>query len=172
MPPPEIDIFQARLGSVTAPAGCGKTQLIADALSQHTDIKPVLVLTHTNAGVTALRARLQRGGVSSSAYRVSTIDGFAMRLAAKFPLRTGLNMRSLELANPNADYPAIRVAVQGLLQAGHIADPIASTYSRLLVDEYQDCNTAQHAIVCSIAQTLPTCILGDPMGVVPGYGSK
>lgn len=169
MPPPEIDIFQARLGSVTAPAGCGKTQLIADALSQHTDDKPVLVLTHTNAGVTALRARLQRGGVSSSAYRVSTIDGFAMRLAAKFPLRAGLDPRVLELANPNTDYPAIRVAVRGLLQAGHIGDPIASTYSRLLVDEYQDCNSMQHAIVCSIAQTLPTCILGDPMQAIFGF---
>lgn len=169
MPLPEIDIFQARLGSVTAPAGCGKTQLIADALSQHVDNKPVLVLTHTNAGVTALRSRLQRGGVPSSAYRVSTIDGFAMRLAAKFPLRAGLNASVLELANPNADYPAIRDAVQGLLQAGHIDDAMASTYSRLLVDEYQDCNTAQHAIVCSIAQTLPTCILGDPMQAIFGF---
>ncbi|WP_366918679.1 UvrD-helicase domain-containing protein [Burkholderia vietnamiensis] len=56
----------------------------------------------------------------------------------------------------------MRGAVQGLLQAGHISAPITSTYSRLLVDEYQDCNTAQHAIVCSIAQILPTCILGDP----------
>lgn len=169
MPPPEIDIFQSRLCSVTAPAGCGKTQLIADALSQHTDNKPVLVLTHTNAGVTALRARLQRGGVPISAYRVSTIDGFAMQLAAKFPLRAGLNARALELANPNADYPAIRNAVHGLLQAGHIRDPIDSTYSRLLVDEYQDCNVAQHAIVCSIAQTLPTCILGDPMQAIFGF---
>ena len=169
MPQPEIDIFQARLGSVTAPAGCGKTQLIADALGQHTGTKPVLVLTHTNAGVTALRARLQRGGVPNSAYRVSTIDGFAIRLAAKFPLRAGLNASVLDLANPNSDYPAIRVAVLGLLQAGHISDPIASTYSRLLVDEYQDCNTAQHAVVCSIARTLPTCILGDPMQAIFGF---
>lgn len=169
MPPPEIDIFQARLGSITAPAGCGKTQLIADALGQHTANKPVLVLTHTNAGVNALRARLQRGGVPNSAYGVSTIDGFAMRLAAKFPLRAGINARVLELANPNADYPAIRNAVQMLLQGGHIDDPIASTYSRLLVDEYQDCNTAQHAIVCSIARTLPTCILGDPMQAIFGF---
>lgn len=169
MPPPEIDIFQARLGSVTAPAGCGKTQLIADSLSQHTDNKPVLVLTHTNAGVTVLRARLQRGGVPNSAYRVSTIDGFAMQLAAKFPLRAGINTRILELANPNVDYPAIREAVQGLLQAGHIADAIAATYSRLLVDEYQDCNTTQHAIVCLIAQILPTCILGDPMQAIFGF---
>ncbi len=169
MPPPEIDIFQTRLGSVTAPAGCGKTQLIADALSQHTDNKPVLVLTHTNAGVAALRARLQRGGVPNSAYRASTIDGFAIRLASKFPLRTGLDARVLELANPNTDYPVVRGAIQGLLQAGHISDPITSTYSRLLVDEYQDCNTTQHAIICSIAQTLPTCILGDPMQAIFGF---
>lgn len=92
-----------------------------------------------------------------------------MRLAAKFPLRAGLNAHVLELANPNADYPAIRVAVQALLQAGHINDPIASTYSRLLVDEYQDCNKVQHAIVCSIAQTIPTCILGDPMQAIFGF---
>ncbi|ETF03026.1 UvrD/REP helicase domain protein [Advenella kashmirensis W13003] len=169
MPQLEIDIFQARLGSVTAPAGCGKTQLIADALRQHIDDKPVLVLTHTNAGVAALRTRLQHGGVPSSAYRVSTIDGFAMRLVSKFPLRSNIDARVLELANPNADYPAIRGAVQGLLQAGHINDPITSTYSRLLVDEYQDCNSTQHAIVCSIAQTLPTCVLGDPMQAIFGF---
>ncbi|MDN5537419.1 UvrD-helicase domain-containing protein [Comamonas sp.] len=166
---PEVDIFQASLGSVTAPAGCGKTQLIADALRLHTGSKPVLVLTHTNAGVTALRARLQRGGVSTSAYRLSTIDGFAMRLAAKFPLRAGLDADVLELNNPNSDYPAIRDAVQGLLQSGHISDPIASTYSRVLVDEYQDCNVAQHAIVCSLAQSLPTCVLGDPMQAIFGF---
>lgn len=169
MPTPEIDIFQSRLGSVTAPAGCGKTQLIADTLSSHTDTKPVLVLTHTNAGVNALRTRLQRGGVSGSAYKVSTIDGLAMGLASKFPLRTGLGARVFELANPNADYPAIRRTVHGLLQAGHISDLIASTYSRLLVDEYQDCNTSQHAIVCSIARVLPTCIFGDPMQAIFGF---
>jgi len=169
VPAPEIDIFQARLGSVTAPAGCGKTQLIADALSQHADSKPVLVLTHTNAGVTALRARLQRGGVASSTYSVSTIDGFAMRLAAKFPRRSGIDARVLELANPNADYPAIRGAVQRLFQEGHIDDPVASTYSRLLVDEYQDCNMAQHAIICAVARILPTCVLGDPMQAIFGF---
>lgn len=169
MPQPEIDIFQWRRGSVTAPAGCGKTQLISDSLSQHSDEKPVLVLTHTNAGVAALRTRLQRGSVPNSAYTVSTIDGFAMRLAGKFTLRTGLDARVLELATPNNDYPAIRIGVQGLLQSGNINDPIASTYSRLLVDEYQDCNAAQHGIVCALSQTLPTCILGDPMQAVFGF---
>lgn len=169
MPPPEIDIFQSRLGSITAPAGCGKTQLIADTLCRHTGTKPILVLTHTNAGVGALRTKLQRSGVSASNYKVSTIDGLAMGLAAKFPLRTGLDREVLRLTNPNADYPAIRSAVQELLEAGHINDSISSTYSGLMVDEYQDCNTTQHTIICSISQTLPTCVLGDPMQAIFGF---
>jgi DNA helicase-2/ATP-dependent DNA helicase PcrA len=86
-----------------------------------------------------------------------------------FPLRTRLNPRVLELANPKTDYPAIQVAVLGLLEAGHISDAIYSTYSHLLVDEYQDCNSTQHAIVCSIAQTLPTCVFGDPMQAIFGF---
>src|SRR5690606_39013255 len=97
---------------------------------------------------------------------VSTLDGFAMRLAVKFPRRVGLDARILQLTSPNVDYPAIRGAAQELLQAGHISELIAATYSRLLVDEYQDCNTAQHAIVCSIAEILPTCVLGDPLQAI------
>lgn len=86
---PEIDLLAIQRGSITAPAGCGKTQLIAEALASHSGNRPILVLTHTNAGVTALRTRLKRAGVPSSAYRLSTIDGFAMRLIAKFPARSG-----------------------------------------------------------------------------------
>ncbi len=60
---PEIDLLEISRGTVVAPAGCGKTHLIADALSRHTGTKPILVLTHTNAGVAALRGRLERAGV-------------------------------------------------------------------------------------------------------------
>jgi DNA helicase-2/ATP-dependent DNA helicase PcrA len=72
---PEIDLLAIERGTVTAPAGCGKTHLIAAALSRKGGPKPVLVLTHTNAGVAALRGRLDRAGVPSSAYRLATIDG-------------------------------------------------------------------------------------------------
>jgi len=95
--PLEIDLFAIERGSITAPAGCGKTQLIAETLIAHTQSKPILVLTHTNAGVAALRARLRRAGVPNSAYRVSTIDGFSMRLIAKFPARSGHNPQILQL---------------------------------------------------------------------------
>lgn len=167
--PLEIDILSIERGSITAPAGCGKTQLIADTLIAHTQSKPILVLTHTNAGVAALRARLRRAGVPSSAYRISTIDGFSMRLIAKFPARSGHNPQILELHQPNADYPAIREAARQLLQAGHLAQPIRASYARLIVDEYQDCNVVQHAIVSGLAQVLPTCVLGDPMQAIFGF---
>jgi len=167
--PPEIDLFVVERGSITAPAGCGKTQLIADTLRAYTQGPPILVLTHTNAGVAALRARLRRAGVSSTAYRISTIDGFAMRLIAKFPVRSGHNPQILELRNANVDYPAIREAARQLLLAGHLTHALRATYARLLVDEYQDCNVVQHAIVSGLAQVLPTCVLGDPMQAIFGF---
>ncbi|CAD2245826.1 UvrD-helicase domain-containing protein [Xanthomonas arboricola] len=170
--PPEIDLLAIQRGSITAPAGCGKTQLIADALKSHSGNRPILVLTHTNAGVTALRTRLKRAGVSGSAYRLSTIDGFAMRLIAKFPARSGHHPELLELRNASSDYPAIREAARQLLVSGHVAQPIAATYARLLVDEYQDCSTVQHAIVSALAALLPTCVLGDPLQAIFGFGGN
>lgn len=164
--PPDIDLLTIERGSITAPAGCGKTQLIADTLIAHTEEKPVLILTHTNAGVAALRARLKRAGVLSSAHRVSTIDGFSMRLISKFPARSRHNPQILDLNNASADYPAIRDAARQLLTSGHLTQPIRGTYSRLLVDEYQDCSLTQHAIVLGLAQLLPTCVLGDPMQAI------
>ncbi|MBO3056569.1 UvrD-helicase domain-containing protein [Burkholderia pseudomallei] len=170
--PPEIDLLAFNRGSITAPAGCGKTQLITDTLSLHDGAKPILVLTHTNAGVSALRSRLQRARVPSSAYRVFTIDGFAIRLIGKFPLRSGHDPRVLVLENPRQDYPAIREAAFRLLHAGHVSDALRATYSRLMVDEYQDCNLMQHAIVDWAAVVLPTCVLGDPLQAIFGFGNN
>lgn len=85
----EFDLLTIERGLVIAPAGCGKTQLIANALRNHKFAKPILVLTHTNSGVAALRGRLDKAGVKPSAYRLSTIDGWAIRLISTFPLRSG-----------------------------------------------------------------------------------
>jgi|SRR6476469_4295934 hypothetical protein len=60
---PELDLLSFSKGTVTAPAGCGKTQLIADSLKLHSSGKPVLVLTHTNAGKSALETRLAKATV-------------------------------------------------------------------------------------------------------------
>lgn len=166
-----IDLLAIDRGTVTAPAGCGKTHLIAEALTRHSGGKPILVLTHTNAGVVALRGRLDRAGAPAKAYRLSTIDGWAMRLISTFPSRSGHNPDLLRLANQATDYPNIRVAAMKLLKAGHINDVLAASYSRLIVDEYQDCSIRQHGVVFYAAKTLPTCVLGDPMQAIFGFGN-
>jgi len=165
-----LDLLTIDRGTVTAPAGCGKTQLIAEALARHAGTKPILVLTHTNAGVAALRGRLDRASVSSRTYRLSTIDGWAMRLIKTFPTRSGHSRDILELANPRADYPNIRAAAARLLKARHVSEILTASYARVIVDEYQDCTIRQHAVVAYAACILATCVLGDPMQAIFGFG--
>ena len=165
----ELDFSSIRRGSVTAPAGCGKTQLIAETLKLHVSDKPALVLTHTNAGKGALEARLTKATVPKRAYRVSTIDSWAIRLISKFPTRSGHNSNILKLENPGSDYPAIRNATWQLLSQGDITDALRATYSCLIVDEYQDCTLPQHNIIGWAANAIPTCVLGDPLQAIFGF---
>lgn len=164
----EIDLLTIDRGLVVSPAGCGKTQLITDALSRHNGSKPILVLTHTNAGVSALRSRLNRASVSPLTYRLTTIDGWAIRLISMFPERAAHDLRIVENQKPN--YTKIREAAFNLLKASHISDVITASYSRLLVDEYQDCSIRQHAIVYYASAVLPTCVVGDPVQAIFGFG--
>lgn len=169
---PSSQVLHARLGLVVAPAGCGKTQLLADVLKSSSDEKPRLVLTHTNAGVGALRARLQRASVPRTAYRLSTIDGWALRLASMFPMRSGISAAALTLSNPKSDYPQVREAAAALLHDGHITECLLASYSGLLVDEYQDCSVRQHQIVCYASGALPTCLVGDHMQAIFGLSTQ
>ena len=162
----EIDLLAIERGTVTAPAGCGKTHLIADALTRHSGPKPILVLTHTNAGVSALRGRLDRAGVSKSTYRLATIDGWAMRLLTLFPARSGHDPQILSISNPKQHYPAIRTHAAQLLAAQHINESLKATYDRLIVDEYQDCSVPQHEIIVHASSSLRTCVLGDPLQAI------
>jgi DNA helicase-2/ATP-dependent DNA helicase PcrA len=169
MPGDEIDLLEIDQGLVVAPAGCGKTQLIVDALSHHDKPKPILVLTHTNAGVAALRTRLKREGVNPSSYRLATIDGWAIRLISMFPQRAAHDPQIIQSQRPN--YPKIREAAFELLKAGHINDVIEASYTRLLVDEYQDCSIRQHYIVGYASDVIPTCVVGDPMQAIFDFGN-
>lgn len=161
--PDGIDLLDVTRGTVEAPAGCGKTELIVSALRRQSDPKPVLVLTHTNAGVAALRHRLSRHWVPQDRYRLSTIDGWALRILKTFPARSGIVPAHLDLEDARRDYPAIKAAIARLLAGRHIDEVLFASYSRVIVDEYQDCDPDQHAVVCHLATILPTVVLGDPM---------
>lgn len=163
---PDPNLLEIECGTVTAPAGCGKTELIKNALLEHGPAKPILVLTHTNAGVSALRSRLERAAVPRSAFRLATIDGWAMRLIGAFPGRSGHRAGLLDLLNQGRDYPEIRTAAGALVRSGHVEDILRASYARVIVDEYQDCSLPQHAIVLGLAALLPTCVLGDPLQAI------
>ncbi|MEM6941554.1 MAG: UvrD-helicase domain-containing protein [Pseudomonadota bacterium] len=166
MPGSSPDPLHIERGCVQAPAGCGKTYLIADSLKRNTTSKPILVLTHTNAAVAALRKNLDREDVPRANYRLATIDGWAMRMIGTFPQRSGATPEALS----KPDYPTIKDAAIRLLRGRHIDAVLAANYSRLLVDEYQDCLQKQHAIVCELARTLPTCIFGDVLQGIFNFG--
>lgn len=168
MAPGDVDLLAVERGLVIAPAGCGKTQLIIDALKRHTGPKPVLVLTHTNAGVAALRNRLAKEGVPPSTFRLLTVDGFAIRLVSTFPGAAKIDVASLRVEKP--PYRAIRTAACHVLETPRIYEIIAATYARLLVDEYQDCSAWQHGIVYYLSHILPTCVLGDQLQAIFGFG--
>lgn len=169
MPPAEINLLTINRGTVTAPAGCGKTQLIAEALNSYQGTKPILVLTHTNAGVASLRGRLERAGVPTQRYRLYTIDGWSIRLISTFPARSNYDLAILQLQAPARNYPAIRDAAWRLLAAGHVNAVIRASYAQLIVDEYQDCSIPQHQIVTFLSHVLPTCVLGDPLQAIFGF---
>lgn len=152
-------ILASRVGLIEAPAGCGKTQLITDILSKPEE-KPYLVLTHTTAGVAALKSRLR--SVPSTSYRVSTIAGWALTVANMFP---GISGYSVPDDSP-PDYNQLQSAVAHLLGRGELKELLIASYSRILVDEYQDCSFSQHQIVCGLAQWLPTTVFGDPMQAI------
>jgi hypothetical protein len=150
-------------GSVTAAAGCGKTQLIAKCIARHQDCKPILVLTHTLAGVAALQERLRRAKTEGAAYRLMTLDAFAQWLVGAFPRRTGIDVRTMRASENPFDYVGVQRAAFQLVRNGHLDSGLPATYARLFVDEYQDCSAEQHELVDAVARLVPTCVFGDPM---------
>lgn len=150
------DLFNLGNAAVVAPAGYGKTEIIANiaALGQR-----ALVLTHTHAGVHAIRARLKRLGIPQSRFVVDTIAGWSMRYAHAFP----------GIANPPAGVPQgaewdqLYRGARLALNVAAVRAVVEASYDRILIDEYQDCNSLQHELATELACIVPTLIFGDPM---------
>lgn len=151
-------LVAAERAYLIAPAGCGKTHIIAQAVCLDSTRKS-LILTHTHAGVDALRRRLATMGATHSSYRVVTIAGFCLRLTKSFPTSTGI---SSSLPERN-EWEMVYLASEELLTRGAIKDVIRASYQSLYVDEYQDCTPAQHQVVLKLSELLPTRLLGDPL---------
>ena len=61
------------------------------------------------------------------------------------------------------EWNAVYEGALRVLKAHAVQRVVRATYSRVLVDEYQDCTAPQHAVIVALANHLPTCVLGDPL---------
>jgi DNA helicase-2/ATP-dependent DNA helicase PcrA len=153
----EILAANRSIGYIVAPAGFGKTHLIAQAVSL-TDRRQ-LVLTHTYAGVNQLRRKMRDLKVGSRCFRIDTIASWALRLSLSYPATSRWTIE-----RPTADeWCALYRACTALLDFNFIRRILKASYCGLYVDEYQDCSLAQHELVLKLARDLPCRLLGDPM---------
>jgi hypothetical protein len=147
-------------GYVIAPAGYGKTHLIA--LAARTSIGRQLILTHTFAGVNSIKTKMASLGVPAPKYQVDTIASWSLRLCLAYPKTSGW-----ETENPTSkQWNKLYRCCSGLLDKKFIRHVLAATYAGVYVDEYQDCSDSQHSLVCDLAEFLPCRILGDPMQAI------
>ncbi len=155
-------------GAMIAPAGYGKTHVIATAVAKYGGGRE-LILTHTHAGVDALRGRLARMGVPAKAYHLDTIAGWALRLAAAFP---GTSRLPTTEPRTNEEYSGVYVAAAHLLGLRPIREIIRASYSGTFIDEYQDCTVAQHGLALALLDVLPCRIVGDPLQGIFDFGDN
>jgi DNA helicase-2/ATP-dependent DNA helicase PcrA len=144
-------------GHVTAPAGFGKTHLIAEAVSY--GATPVLVLTHTFAGVNALRRKMSELRVPGGTFQLETIASWSLKLCLSFSKTAGWTVE-----RPASDqWSKLYSACAHLVAQPFIRTILRASYSNIYVDEYQDCSTAQHALIVALSNVVPCKVVGDAL---------
>lgn len=161
----ELDkIMQMPSSAIVAPAGHGKTEMIADIVNHATGRQ--LLLTHTNAGVDAIEKRLQKRRISKEKYTVTTIAAFCIKWCMSYT-GTGCFDKSLSPLNGTAEsrvyYSQLYRGAKQIFETAWAGCVLKATYTGIVVDEYQDCIQQQHEIILAINKHLPVRVLGDPM---------
>lgn len=154
------DFLSKDKSMIIAPAGYGKTHTIMECLQICNESKKVLILTHTHAGIASLKEKMQKGGVSSEKYSMETISSFALQYTEAF------HINKLDSPKPEDGSEYFNFAIitaTKLLDAKPLKTVIKSSFSRLIIDEYQDCTVLQHKMILALSKILPTHILGDPL---------
>lgn len=154
------ELAKAISGYVEAAAGCGKTEAIVFAVKDYCTGKQ-LILTHTNAGVGALKKRFKDKGVDQSKYHIETISGWTLNWIRHYPK---LSKYSGTLPLPQKDdWPTVYEAARRLFNEEFIQFVIRNSYAGIIVDEYQDCTIQMHDLIVSLKELLPCRVLGDPL---------
>lgn len=153
-----FEFFSGERTLMIAPAGYGKTHLIAAAIIENPTEKPHLVLTHTHAGIASIRAKCSKLGGDPKLYKIETISGFAQRFVLAFTKRDNLPSLSNDVY-----FDSIVKRALELFTIKSVRNIIRDSYSDIWVDEYQDCSWMQHKMIMEMGQSLPIHIFGDPL---------
>jgi len=157
-------MLRSRAGAIEAPAGTGKTEQIA--LVAGNAPGRWLILTHTVAGVDAIRRRLVKHKVPADKAQVETLSAWAHRWARAFPKGSGL---ARDWSASSREWDAVMVAATTLVESGAVQSILNASYGGVLVDEYQDCTVAQHGLVRALSLHLPCYVFGDPLQAIFGF---
>jgi len=150
-----------------APAGYGKTHLLAACIKCTPKNERQLILTHTHAGVASIKEKIKKLNIPNSKYHVETIMGFAQKYVLAF--YCGNDIRIPNLKNSNEYYPFIIREATNLFGLEAVKRTLRYSCQGLFVDEYQDCTKSQHNMLMVLSDTLPIHILGDPMQGIFGF---
>ena len=157
-------MVQMPSSAIVAPAGHGKTEMIADIVKYSTGKQ--LLLTHTNAGVDAINKRLEKRGIPKGKYIVTTIATFCIKWCVSYS-NTGNFDKTLSPLNGAAEaktyYTQLYRGAKKIFETSWAGGILKATYTGIIIDEYQDCIQAQHEIVLAMNKYLPVRVLGDPL---------
>ena len=159
-------LAEASSGFIESPAGCGKTEAIVRAVGEYCKGRQ-LVLTHTNAGVDALRRRFRKLEVPTSRYHVDTIAGWSWGWVRQYQENAGYG-GSKEFPVWSDVYPAM----SRLLQKSFVSRVVCNSYAGVIVDEYQDCTVSMHKLIVGLKNLLPCRVLGDDLQGIFSFGGK
>jgi superfamily I DNA/RNA helicase len=152
---------------VEAPAGHGKTFIILNTISRY-PLSRQLVLTHTVAGVAALRSQMLKRGLRDENVSINTIAGWTQRFVRSYPGLADVELQQLDDLNAspsttNQYWQEVCTAFIRLLSKRNIVEIIKANYDGVYIDEYQDCSNQQHELVVKLSAILPVRIMGDPL---------
>lgn len=163
------DLTRGQLISIELPAGTGKTELVAQLASVcSSQSLRTLILTHTHAGVAALKARTHRKySVARESCRIRTVASWAFDVVRSYPILSAFDAPEIFDPPQSAQYYA---ACLSALNAKAIRETIQASYNVVIVDEYQDCSLGQHRLIAAIAAIVPTVVLGDRLQSIFNFG--
>lgn len=147
-----------------AAAGCGKTELLGQIVADERSGRQ-LVLTHTHAGVAAIKRRLADKHVPHDRFHLDTIAGWCLRYGAAYPTISGFRPG----AEADPDWVAAYPGAEKVCRTPLGRRVVGESYDGVLVDEYQDCSLKQHSLVRALAECVPCRGVGDHLQTVFGF---